>query len=516
MFNLSGYLSVNANTRPTCDALIYETQRIDWQTLETRVLHLAVALSRQGVGAGSIVALMMKNSPAFIELLYAISHLGAVVLPLNFRLSVEEVAYITRHAGAELIFADDIFASQAAGADGLPVIVLDAVARADIGAALLDISGGRQTIAATPRGRDDIFRLMYTSGTTSRPKGVVHSYDNFYWKCMDHTLSLGLSDKTRLLIAGPLYHVGACDLPGLGVHLAGGALVVLRDFDARLVLETIERERIDGIWLAPVMVSDILNLQMETAPDVSSLRWCLAGGERTPEARILAFLARFPNARYIDAYGMTETVSGDTMMEPGREIEKIGSVGRPLRFVDVQIRDEDGFALRAGEEGEICIRGPKVMRAYWRDPEKTAEAFYADGFLRSGDVGYLDQDGFLFITDRQKDMIISGGENVASSEVERVIYDHPAILDVAVFARPDARWGEVVVAAVVLAQGHTVTYQQLADHCRSSLAGFKCPKDMVVVTKLPRNPSGKVLKRSLRELDASGAFTSQEKVNASA
>ncbi|MHB0953477.1 MAG: AMP-binding protein [Allorhizobium sp.] len=515
MFNLSRCLAVNAGQRPVGEALVYGELRLDWQTLEARVQHLAAALAGRGIGKGDIVALMMKNSPAFIELIYAISHLGAVILPLNFRLSPEEVGYIANHAGAAIIVSDDIFQAQAAGA-GLPLIVLDAAGQIDIGATLLDLSGGRQRLDAAPRGRDDMFRLMYTSGTTSRPKGVVHSYDNFYWKCFDHTLSLGLNERTRLLVVGPLYHVGGSDLPGLGVHLAGGTIVLLRDYEPRSVLETIEREGVDGIWLAPVMANDILNLPAEGLPDISSLRWCVAGGERTPESRIRAFFDRFPQARYIDAYGMTETVSGDTLMESGREFDKIGSVGRPLRFVEMEIRSEDGERLLSGEEGEICMRGPKVMREYWRDPQKTAEAFFADGFLRSGDVGYMDADGFLFITDRQKDMIISGGENIASSEVERVIYEHPAVKEAAVYARPHPRWGEAAIAAVVLAEGQTITYQQLLDHCRARLAGFKCPKDMVVLAQLPRNPSGKVLKRILRELDAAGSSAVQDMVNQSA
>lgn len=509
MFNLSRCLAVNAGQKPAGEALVYGDLRLDWQTLDARVQHLAAALAQRGIDEGKIVALMMKNSPAFIELIYAISHLGAVVLPLNFRLSADEVGYIAKHAGAMMIVADDLFQTQAEGA-GLPVIVLDSAGQMDIGGLLLDNSRGRQRLAATPRGRDDIFRLMYTSGTTSRPKGVVHSYDNYYWKCFDHTLSLGLSDQTRLLIVGPLYHVGGSDLPGLGVHLAGGTVVLMRDYEPSAVLKTIERERIDGIWLAPVMVNDILSLPAENMPDVSTLRWCIAGGERTPESRIRGFFDRFPSARYVDAYGMTETVSGDTLMEPGKEFEKIGSVGRPLRFVEVEIRSETGERMPPGEEGEICMRGPKVMREYWRDADKTAEAFFDDGFLRSGDVGYLDEDGFLFITDRQKDMIISGGENIASSEVERVIYEHPAVKEVAVYARPHPRWGEVAVAAVVFAEGRIITYEQLLDHCRDRLAGFKCPKAMVVLAELPRNPSGKVLKRTLRELDATGAFFVQE------
>ncbi|GAJ96712.1 AMP-binding protein [Agrobacterium rhizogenes] len=506
MFNLSRFLAQNARVAPKAEALVYEGVRLDWESLEARVGHLAWCLRQRGLSEGSIVALLMKNSLAYVELIYAIGHIGAVVLPMNFRLSADEVRYITLHAGAQLIFADDIFVDATEGTK-LPVILLDEAGRSNV-AAMLDVSAKQSHIAAdiVPRGRDSIFRLMYTSGTTSRPKGVVHTYDSYYWKCYDHILTLGLNKNTRLLIVGPMYHVGGCDLPGLAVHLAGGTIVIQRDFEPRKLLETIAHERIDGIWLAPVMTSDILALPDENLPNRSSLRWCIAGGERTPESRIRAFLSRFPEARYIDAYGMTETCSGDTMMDPGRELEKIGSVGRPLRFVEIEIRDECGKPMSAGEEGEICIRGPKVMREYWRDPDNTAAAFYSDGYMHSGDVGYMDRDGFLFITDRQKDMIISGGENIASSEVERVIYGHSSVKEAAIFARPHPRWGEIAVAAIVLVEARSLSFDELLKHCEKSLAKFKCPKDLVVLSELPRNPSGKVLKRVLRDMDQQGQF----------
>jgi fatty-acyl-CoA synthase len=342
-------------------------------------------------------------------------------------------------------------------------------------------------------------RLMYTSGTTDRPKGVTHSYHNFHYKNMDMILSLHLTARDRLCMVGPLYHVGACDLPGMAVHVVGGTLVVLRDFDARQVVETIARERISGIWLAPVMTSGILALERASLPDLATLRWCIAGGDRTPESRIREFGSVFANARYVDAYGMTETVSGDTMMEPGREIDKIGSVGRPVSMVELDIRDDDGTGLPAGIVGEICMRGPKVTRGYWKDPERTAAAMHPDGFLRSGDMGYLDQDGFLFLTDRKKDMIISGGENIASSELERVIFTMPQVEDVAVIARPDDKWGEVPMAVIVLRAGQSLTLEELIAFCRNHLGGFKCPRDMRLVAALPRNPSGKILKRVLRD-----------------
>ncbi len=339
---------------------------------------------------------------------------------------------------------------------------------------------------------------MYTSGTTDRPKGVMHSYANVYWKNMDHVVALGLSAADRLLVVGPLYHVGAFDLPGIAVLWVGGTLCILRDFDADDALATIARERLTCAWMAPVMLGHVLTHGARARHDVTSLKWCIGGAEKTPEQRIRDFTAVFPNGRYIDAYGLTESCSGDTFMEPGFELAKIGSTGRPTPHVAIEIRDDAGTTLGAGEEGEICLRGPKITKGYWKDPVKTRASFFGDWF-RTGDIGRLDADGFLTVTDRKKDMIKSGGENIASSEVERVIYQLAQVSEAAVIGVPDDRWGERPIAVVVLRDGATLDFATLEAHCRAHLAGFKVPKALHVRTSLPRNPSGKVLKRLLRE-----------------
>ncbi len=353
-----------------------------------------------------------------------------------------------------------------------------------------------------PRQPRDLMRLMYTSGTTDRPKGVMLSYENMYWKSADQTLVLGLNADTRLLVVGPLYHVGALDLPGIAVLWHGGLMSIQRNFEPGEALAAIEGEQLNAAWFAPVMTTSLLTNPDRHRYDVSSLKWAIGGGEKTPEVRIRAFTDLFKSARYIDAYGLTETVGGDTFMEAGREIEKIGSTGRAIAHVEIEIRDDRGNCLPPGFDGEICLRGPKVTRGYWKDPAKTAAAFFGDWF-RTGDVGHLDADGFLYLTDRKKDMIISGGENIASSEVERVIYELPAVREVAVVGMPDQRWGEMPVAVVVLAENGALDLRALAAHCRSRLAGFKVPRELVIRDSLPRNPSGKVLKRVLRaELEA--------------
>jgi fatty-acyl-CoA synthase len=438
----------------------------------------------------------MKNSTAFLELVFATSHIGAVFLPINYRLSADEVSYIVGNSGARILIADEELAAIATG--GAPVVLLDEAAQSGMARLASDVA----SVPMHPQQPRDLMRLMYTSGTTDRPKGVMLTYENIYWKSADQTLVLGLNAETRLLVVGPLYHVGALDLPGIAVLWHGGMLSIHRTFEPERALAAIAAEKLNAAWFAPVMTTAILICPTRDRYDVSSLRWAIGGGEKTPEARIRAFAEYFRNARYIDAYGLTETCGGDTFMEEGREIDKIGSTGRAIAHVEIEIRDDSGNRLPPGENGEICLRGPKVTQGYWKDPDKTAAAFFGDWF-RTGDIGYLDEDGFLYLTDRRKDMIISGGENIASSEVERVIYELPQVRECAVIGMPDARWGEKPVAIVVLGDGAALALPALTDHCRARLAGFKVPKQLIIRDSLPRNPSGKVLKRVLRaELEA--------------
>src|SRR5262245_16681756 len=496
MVALSSFIQFHARRTPERVALIYQDDRITYADLMHRIATTAGWLAVRGIGPGDVVALLMKNSPAFLELTFAISHLGAVSLPINYRLSADEVGYILEDAGARLLIGDQELAA------GLPIgVEVDATAQRNSTRLAPHAPPPAKMRAAKA---SDLFRLMYTSGTTDRPKCVMHSYSNFYWKSSDHIVALGLGAADRLLIAGPLYHVGAFDLPGMAVLWVGGTLSILRDFSPERALAAIAQERLTGAWLAPVMLGSILAYADRGAYNLESVRWVVGGGERTPEARIRAFTSLFTRGRYVDAYGLTESCSGDTMMEAGREIEKIGSVGRALAHVEVEIRGPEGEVLAPGETGEICLRGPKLTQGYWRDPEKTKASFFGEWF-RTGDVGYLDTEGFLYLTDRKKDMIISGGENIASSEVERVVYELPQVADAAVIGAPDERWGERPVAVVVLKPGQTLSLESLQKHCRGKLAGFKVPKELIVRAELPRNPSGKVLKRLLRQTMAGRA-----------
>jgi fatty-acyl-CoA synthase len=491
MINLSSFIAFHARRTPDRCALKYRGEEISYATFDRRIGIVGGWLTSRGIGADDVVAVLMKNSTAFLEIAFAVSHIGAVFLPINYRLSADEVGYIVGNSGARLLIADEEFTSIAAG--GAPVVLLDEAAQSSATKLAPDVASAPVLLRAP----SDLMRLMYTSGTTDRPKGVMLSYDNMYWKSADQTVVLGLSAETRLLVVGPLYHVGALDLPGIAVLWHGGLLSIHRNFEPDQALAAIEAEKLNAAWFAPVMTTAILTYANRQRYDVSSLRWAIGGGERTPEARIRAFSQYFTNARYIDAYGLTESCGGDSFMEAGREIEKIGSTGRANPHVEIEIRDDSGQRLASGENGEICLRGPKVTRGYWKDSEKTKAAFFGDWF-RTGDIGYLDDDGFLYLTDRKKDMIISGGENIASSEVERVIYEMPQVREVAVIGMPDPRWGERPVAVVVLTDNAALELSDLAEHCRKRLAAFKVPKQLIIRDHLPRNPSGKVLKRVLR------------------
>ena len=491
MINLTSFIEYHARTTPDRPAIVYEQQTISYSELLGRAECLAGYLVERGIQPGDVIAVLMKNSPAFLEIAFAVSHIGAVFLPINFRLSEDEVNYICENSEARLLFADSEFEAMDL-----------AVQRVCLGPgeqtstrSLSDICVPAPMHAVAGR---DLFRLMYTSGTTDRPKGVMHSYNNFFWKSADHVVVLGLSNRSRLLVVGPLYHVGAFDLPGIAVLWQGGMLAIQRDFDADAALSAIERYRLNSAWLAPIMTSTILGWKNRDKHDVSTMDWIVGGGERTPENRIREFSEFFTNARYIDAYGLTESCSGDSFMVAGRELEKIGSTGQATPHVEIQIRDENGKRLPENVDGEICLRGPKIFSGYWRDEEKTAASFFGDWF-RTGDIGFLDAESFLYLTDRKKDMIISGGENIASSELERVIRLWPEVDDVAVVGRKDSKWGEVPVAVVVPTDGSELDFESLVAHCKTKLAAFKVPKDLIIRDALPRNPSGKVLKRQLRD-----------------
>lgn len=500
--NLSRLLRWNRSRHDDVVALVFEQRRWTYAELDDDVDALAAGLEAQGVGRGTVVAILGMNSPEYLITTLAVARLGGVFLPLNYRLHVEELVYILEHATATVLVTEadfhDVATEVVERVEGLSSVVTFSPSSPEGWLhydELVSVHRGR-VIPDAVVGPDDLQRIMYTSGTTSLPKGAMLTHGNCQANCAVQIVELGIVPGQRILVFGPLYHVGGLDIPGYAIWYAGATMVLMRRFDPTLILEAIHEHRIVGATMVATMVHMIRELPDRLAYDTSSVRWLIF-------SQVAAALFRdtqtvFPDARLIEGYGLTETCNGIAYLDAAHMESKLGSVGRAVHHVDLAVVDDDDHQVPTGELGEIVVRGPKVSPGYWRDPEATAAA-HRNGWFHTGDIGRFDEDGYLYVVDRKKDMIRSGGENLASSEVERVLYDHPAVAQAAVVAGPDAKWHEVPVAFVVLRRGQTVTESELAQFCAQRLAKFKVPKQVHFLDDLPRNPSGKVLKRELRQ-----------------
>jgi len=500
--NWFAVLAHHATRAPDKAIAVFRGETTTYGEMATRAVALAGGFQEGGVGRGEVIGLLSYNCPEFLETVFASNYLGAVVMPINWRLAAPEVRYILEHSEARALVCDESLLDLANDATkGIEADLLRACVSEPVSNGWTSLAGLRASRSAPTRisaAGDDVHRLMYTSGTTGRPKGVMISHDNLAWKNLAHMIEFGFTSADLGLACGPLYHVGALDLTTTSLIAAGATTIIHRAFDANAVVDTIEQSRVTTVWLAPAMVNAIMALPDIEQRDLSSVRLIINGGEKMPIPLIERIQRTFPSAWFADAYGLTETVSGDTFLDRDSILTKLGSVGRPCLYLDLDIWDTEGRSVRAGEPGEIVMRGPKVFKGYWRDPDATAAAF-AGGWFHTGDIGIRDDDGYLYIVDRLKDMIVSGGENIAGSEVERVLYEHDSVLEAAVVGRPDDRWGEVPVAFVVLRPDATASTGALLEHCGAHLARFKVPKEITFLEVLPRNPSGKVLKRELRD-----------------
>jgi fatty-acyl-CoA synthase len=495
-----GVLEHHARRTPGKPLGVFGDEVVTYKGMADRAAALAAGFQARGVGSGDVVGLLAYNSIDFLTTIFAANHLGAIAMPINWRLAAPELRYILEHSEARALVCDDALVGLANEATtGLETGLLRACISTQAVSGwerLSDLGAGAPRPDRVKVEGDDVHRLMYTSGTTGRPKGVMITHANLAWKNYAHITEFGFTSADLGLACGPLYHVGALDLTTTSLIAVGATTIIHRQFDASDVVDELERSRVTTVWLAPAMINAIMALPDIERRDLSSVRLVINGGEKMPIPLIERLQRTFPSAWFADAYGLTETVSGDTFLDRDSIVTKLGSVGRPCLYLELEIWDERGASLPPGQPGEVVLRGPKVFKGYWRDPDATSAAF-AGGWFHTGDIGVVDTDGYLYIVDRLKDMIVSGGENIASSEVERVLYEHDSVVEAAVVGRPDDRWGEVPVAFVVSSSPAT-TPDELIEHCRPQLARFKVPRDVVLVDALPRNPSGKVLKRELR------------------
>ncbi|GAB2646430.1 acyl-CoA synthetase [Nocardia goodfellowii] len=486
-----------ARLSPDTPALTYRGAITTYRELHDRVTRLAHALRELGVGRGDRVALMSANHPAYLEALFASGLLGATFVPLNARLTAPEIEYALRDSGAMVLIhsaALDSVAEAAAGPSRR--IRLDGPAGTVPGYEDLIAAAGTTRIDE-PVTLDEPCFIMYTSGTTGHPKGVVLTHGNITFAVLNAVIDVDLHSDEVALVCAPLFHTAALDMIALPTLLKGGTVVIEEGFEPGRILRVIEDARITYLFGVPTQY-DLLSAHARwSTTDLTSIRRAIVAAAPVPPRTLRTYAAR--GVKMCQGYGLTESGPGALMLIPEQVERKPGSAGVPHFFTDVRIVDEDGHDVAAGQRGEIQIQGPNVMREYWNKPAETAAAFTADGWLRSGDVGVADPDGFVTIVDRLKDMIISGGENIYPAEVEAAILDLPGVIGCAVFGVADPKWGEVGCAAVTLERGATLGYDDLVTALAPRLAKYKIPKSLLVLDEIPRNATGKIRKDLLRK-----------------
>ncbi len=495
--------AVHGVNQPDKVAVSFEGRDLTYGLLNRRSDQVAGLLQHAGVKPGDRVAWLGRASEAWFEIFFGAAKARACFAPINTRLAVPEIAFILKDSGANVLFVSPEFiaATQAALAEiDRPIRVFGVGESID---AFADYAASRE--AAPPpeltsaKADDDILQL-YTSGTTGLPKGVRLTNANYaaFLDLRHQIEGFAYEANDTVLILMPMFHVAGTNISFAGLA-AGGRLVLHAEFVPSNVLATIAEARINHAFLAPVMINVLLQTPGVETTDFSSMKTVSYGASPISEAVLTAATERF-GCGFVQFYGMTETVGAGTTLAPAdHRGELMRSCGRPWAGVETRIADENGKTLGPGEIGEIEIRGPIIMAGYWNRPEATAETIRPDGWLKTGDAGFMDADGFFFVHDRVKDMIVSGGENVYPAEVENAILGCPGVADAAVIGVPDERWGEAVKAIIVRAPGATPNPADIIAYARTRIAGYKAPKSVEFIDALPRNPSGKVLRRELRK-----------------
>ncbi len=503
--NISYLLTNSAEKYPERTAIISEDKILSYKAFKLRVNRLAHAMKQHGLKKGDRVAIMFFNSHQFAEAYFAAVKSGAVATPVSFRFVADEIEYIINHSEAGFFFFGKEFEEIIESTyHTLPDVKNFVCVNAKKSGFANDyeefLSSGKADEKPVEVGENDPCQIMYTSGTTGKPKGTVITHSNILWNL--HNTILGREDRSRevSLIIGPMYHTA-----GLNNHFTiqialGGTSILIKKFEPEIVLRYIEEKKANVISGSPSMYNLLLLHPKIDAFDTSSITKCTSGAAILPVEIKEKLLYIFPNADGLyDVYGCTEASPTITILNGKDSFRKHGSVGRAVSFLQAKVVDEEGNTMPPDQIGELICKGPNIMREYYKDPKATEEVI-KNGWLHTGDLATVDEEGYFYIVDRKKDMISSGGENIYPREVEEVLFRHPAVADAAVVGIPDAVWGESVKAFVVLQKGVHMDERELLDHCKKHLASYKKPRVVCFVESIPKNPSGKVLKRLLKTL----------------
>ncbi|CAB1059782.1 Long-chain-fatty-acid--CoA ligase (EC [Olavius sp. associated proteobacterium Delta 1] len=504
--NLGSLLINSAGKYPKRTAIISQEGRWSYTAFDERTNRLAGAFLNAGLKKGDRIAILFYNSSYFVEAYFAAVKIGLVVTPVNYRFTGSEVTYVLNDAQPLLLLYGPEFEKTLRAVRDQLVSVRHFVSPHNTGTSLaVDfedfLAGGRADIAipASRVNENDPCQLMYTSGTTGKPKGAMLTHRNVLWNLFNTIWAREDKAGERAVIVGPLYHTAALN-NHLTIQVAlGGTSIIIRKFEPQSLLQTIEKEKATIVSGAPALYNKLLQHPSAHEYDTRSITKCTSGSDKLPmeiKKRLLKF---FPNITGVyDVYGLTEASPGISILNAADSLRKDGSVGKILPFVDARIVDKEHNSLPPGEVGELICRGPNVMQGYHRNPQATKVSIQ-NGWLFTGDLARMDSEGFLYIVDRKKEMIVSGGENIYPREIEEVIVKHPSVADVAVIGIPHPTWGETVKAFVVPRHGRAIDEKEVIDFCKKYLASYKKPAVVAFLPEIPRNPSGKALKRILME-----------------
>lgn len=496
--NIGEFLTKRSFLTPEREGLVCEKVRRTYRQLNERANRLANAMKALGVGYGDRVALLALNEPEYYDMYFGLGKIGAVLVPINYRLAGPEIQFILSDCapkafvfGKEYLGVVDSIRREIPAKE-LVAITDETMEWAKSYQTLIDSASDQEP--GIIGGDDDTLTILYTSGTTGRPKGAELTHLYYYWNSVNLMCTLGLDTGNTSLIALPLFHIGALAGPPWLVH-TGGKAVLLRSLDPQRFLELLQEEKVSGFGSVPALLDFLKWVPNFEKYDWSSVKVILVYAAPVPVTLIKEYAASGIQVRQL--YGLTECNTA-TVLDPENALAKVGSCGKAFFHAEVRVVDEEGQDVGPETKGEVLLRAPNVMKGYWNRPEDTAAAI-KDGWLYTGDIGKMDRDGFLYILDRKKDMIISGGENIYPAEIEDALLHHPKIADVGVIGFAHEKWGEAVKAIIVVKPGEKLSEEELIEWCQGKIGRFKIPKAVIFTDAIPRTPTGKILKRVLRK-----------------